>query len=159
MPKGKTILLVCTGNSCRSVMAGGLSEKLLKEKGNYKIMTAGTAAVKGMPPTPETIQVMADEDIDISGHRSSPLSDGMIQEADLILVMERAHKERVLNYYPEAKEKVHLLSEFGRIKKEDKLVDPDIADPIGRPLEFYRKVFAIIKEGIGHTVNKLQEEE
>ena len=158
MPKIKKILLVCTGNSCRSVMAWGLLKKLLEEKGDYQIKTAGTAAMEGMLPTAEAIQVMADEDIDISGHLSRFLSQTMIDESDLILVMERRHKEHILKRRPRAQNKVHLLSEYGRIHQEDKLVDPDIPDPIGKSLDFYRSVFEIIKEGLLRTVKELEEQ-
>jgi protein-tyrosine-phosphatase len=155
--RDKTILLVCTGNSCRSVMAGGLLKKLLKEKGSYKIITAGTRAFEGAQPTFETIELMFQEGIDMSTHRSSPLSDEMLKEADLILVMERRHREDILGRLPGLKDKVHLLSEFGRQESEDKLVDPDITDPIGMPLEFYRNVLGIIKESLARTVKKLEE--
>ena len=57
MPEVKTILIVCTGNSCRSVMAAGLLKKFLK--GDYKIITAGVAAVDGMRATSAAIQVMS----------------------------------------------------------------------------------------------------
>lgn len=158
MPRVKTILLVCTGNSCRSVMAWGLLKKMIEGKGDYKIMTAGTAAIKGAWPTNEAIQVMSEQDIDVSNHRSLLLSDEMIDEADLILVMEKRHRENILNRRFGARDKVHLLSEFGRLEEEDKLVEPDISDPIGRPIEFYRKVFDIIKEGAVRTVKKLEEQ-
>ena len=153
----KTILLVCTGNSCRSVMAGGLLKKMLADKDDYKIMTAGTAGIAGMPPTYEAARVMSEQNIDLSGHRSSSLSDEMIREADLILVMERAHKEAILRHSGGAADKTYLLTEFGRRRSEEKLVDPDIPDPIGKPLDFYRKVFDIIREGIERTVKKLKE--
>lgn len=156
MSRAKTILLVCTGNSCRSVMAWGLLKKMLEEKSDYKIMTAGTAAIEGAGPTFEAIQVMAEQNIDVSNHRTSPLTNEMINEADLILVMEKRHRENILTRTPAASEKVHLLSEFGRIKKEDKLVASDIPDPIGKSLEFYRKVSAIIKESIVRTVKELE---
>ena len=145
MSRIKTILLVCTGNSCRSVMAAGLLRKMLKASGNYKIITAGTAAIAGMPATSEAIQVMSEQDIDVSGHRSSPLSNEMIREADLILVMQNIHKEHILSRLPEAANKVQLLSES------------DIPDPIGRSLDFYRQAFEIIKKGILRTVKELGE--
>jgi protein-tyrosine-phosphatase len=145
MSKIKTILSVCTGNSCRSVMAAGLLEDLLKGKGDYKIINAGTAAIKGMPATSEAIQVMSEQNIDVSGHRSSPLSDEMIKQADLILVMERRHKENILSRSPQAKDKVVLLSELG-----------DIPDPIGKSIEFYRKVLGMIKEGVLRIVKELE---
>ena len=158
MSKNKIILLVCTGNSCRSVMAAGLLRELLKDKSDYEIMTAGVAALGGMRPTRETVQVMSEQNIDISGHLSKPLTDEMIDAADLILVMEGVHKEHILSRRPKAKEKVYLLSEFARIEREDKLVNPDIPDPIGKSIEFYRKVLNIITESIERTVKELEEQ-
>jgi hypothetical protein len=69
--------------------------------------------------------------------------------------MERRHKEFILDRRLDVKDKVHLLNEFGRIEGEDKLVDPDIPDPIVGPLAFYRKVLGIIKESISRTAEKI----
>lgn len=159
MPPIKKILLVCTGNSCRSVMAGGFLKKMLAGKSDYKITTAGTSAINGMRPTAETIQVMAEEKIDVSNFRSSFLTEEMIREADLILVMERRHKENILRRMPAAINKVHLLTEYGRLSNEDMLVDPDIPDPIGGTVDAYRKVFAIIKESLLRVVREITEDE
>lgn len=147
MPKDRTILLVCTGNSCRSVMAWGLLKEMLKGKQGYTIITAGTGTIRGMSPTKETIEVMSEQNIDVSQHRSQPTSQELLSKADLILVMEKRHKE-ILSRYPGVQNKLHLLNESG-----------DIPDPIGRPLEFYRQVLAVIKEAIVRTVKKLAEEE
>ncbi len=155
MPGAKTILLVCTGNSCRSVMAWGLLKEMLKEKGDYKIITAGTRTIKDLPPSRETIQVMFEQNINVSEHRSQLISNGMLSGADLVLVMEKRHKEDILSRNPCIQNKVHLLSEFGRQESEDELVNPDIPDPIGKPLEFYREILAIIKEALVHTARKL----
>ena len=157
MSRVKTILLVCTGNSCRSVMAAASLKKMLKGKGDYKIVTAGTAAMEGMQPTDQAIQVMSEQKCDISHHRSIALSDQMIEEADLILAMERRHQENILRRVPAASNKTYLLSEFGRIEKEHTLVDPDIPDPIGKPLDFYRRVSDIINESLMRTVKKLEQ--
>ena len=155
MPEARTILLVCTGNSCRSVMPAGLLKEALKGKDDYEIITAGVAAVKGMRPTFEAIHAMFEHKIDVTNHRSMPITDEMFNKADLILVMEKRHKEDILRRIPQAAQKTYLLSEFGRIDKEDKLVDPDIPDPIGKSLEFYRKVFNIIKESVERTTTEL----
>ncbi|MBN2097225.1 MAG: low molecular weight protein arginine phosphatase [Candidatus Omnitrophica bacterium] len=152
----KTILIVCTGNSCRSVMAAGLLRRLLKGKGDFDVITAGTSAVKGLPATQETIQVMNEQGIDVSSHLSQPVEEEIINRADLILVMESRQREYILTHLPQAAGKTHLLTEFARVENEDKLVDPDIPDPIGKSLEFYRKVLQIIQEGVVRTVKKLE---
>lgn len=153
----RTILLVCTGNSCRSAMAAGALKELLGDKSNYQIVTAGTGAIKGMRATSEAIEAAAEQNIDISQHRSTPLTDEMIDQADIILVMARHHKNYILRHVPTSENKVHLLSEFGRMEQEKKLVDPDIPDPIGQSLEFYRRVFGIIKEGLLRVMKKLED--
>ena len=160
MAKIKTILFVCTGNSCRSVMAKGLLKKLISErKGlasqNIKVTSAGTSTISGRGTTTETIEIMSREGIDISQHISQSLTDRMITEADLILVMESFHKEAIIKRVPQAKNKVYLITEFCRPQEEEKLVNPDVPDPIGRPIEVYEESFKIIKEATERMVEKL----
>ena len=60
MSRIKRILVVCTGNSCRSVMAKGLLKKMLQDQGKeVLVISAGIAALPGLRPTRETIEVMA----------------------------------------------------------------------------------------------------
>ncbi|NQT00330.1 MAG: low molecular weight protein arginine phosphatase [Candidatus Omnitrophica bacterium] len=158
MSQIKTILMVCTGNSCRSVMAGGLLEQMLKGKDGFKVITAGVSASTGMKSTQETIQVMSEEGIDVSAHRSQPISGELVAEADLILVMESRHKEIIIAQSPQARDKVYLLREFGRVKPANEFFLPDISDPIGKSLEFYRKVGVIIKENLARVVKELEKQ-
>ncbi len=152
----KKILIVCTGNSCRSIMAEGYLKKRLKEEGFDKIevSSAGTGAFPGLRPTPETIEVMNSAGVDVSGYGSSSLNRPEILNADAVLVMQPRHSEHVLNLAPEAKDKVYLLRDF---KKEMIKTNHDIEDPIGKPLEFYKKVFNTIKESIEGFITWLKE--
>jgi protein-tyrosine-phosphatase len=153
--KIKSILFVCTGNSCRSVMAEGFLKKMLADsnKKDIEVFSAGTFAVDGFMPTENTVSVMNKEDIDVSIYQSSRLTPPMIQQADLILVMEPVHKEEVLNYVPTAEEKTHLLKAF--TGKEDKLSGTSVPDPIGRPLEVYESVASVIKECVKELMERL----
>jgi len=146
----KSVLFVCTGNSCRSIMAEGLLKKYLKDigKSGVEVHSAGIRALDGLSPTRETIEVMKDQGIDVSGYRSKNLSDEMIENADLILTMEDIHKNDVIDRMPEAVVKTHLLKEFG---KADIDVHPegfDIPDPIGRPVKDYKSSVNMIKKEI-----------
>lgn len=150
----KSILFVCTGNSCRSVMAEGLMKKYLKESGrtDIEIASAGIGAMNGFPPTDETVEVMKEEGIDISGSRSKLITRDMVDKADLVLTMEDMHKKEIIRRAPESASKIHLLKEFGSDPKNTKNSDNDIEDPIGMPVGIYRECLSQIKKEIERIV-------
>jgi len=135
-----TILFVCTGNLCRSPMAEGFARARLGgrlgvepdelEEGGYRVLSAGTAAMAGSPPSPEAIDSMKERGIDISPHRSRPLTPDLAAQADEIFVMAEHHLRALRNIESGAAERARLLSPQGRA----------IADPIGQSMGVYRRV-------------------
>lgn len=154
----RNLLFVCTGNSCRSVMAAGFMKAKLLEKGitNAEVESAGIAAPNGLKATPETIQVMAEKKIDVSLHESKLITKEMIEKADLVLVMGEIHLDEVLYKVPQSKEKVFLLKSYG-VGTGFKSAPTEIPDPIGKPMEVYEVCRNTIEEAIDRVIEKIMQ--
>lgn len=153
--KIRNILFICTGNSCRSVMAEGLLRKMFLDKKieGIEIHSAGISAIEGLPPTDNTIKVMNNEGIDVSGYKTRKLTAQMINNADIVLVMEGMHKDTVLELVPESRDKIFFLREYADNKDEP--LGFSVPDPIGRPLEIYERTLAMIKDAVKKIAEKL----
>lgn len=151
----KSVLFVCTGNSCRSVIAEGLFKKFLSDRGcSYiKVQSCGIISFSGLSPTENTLKVMRNAGIDVSGHKSTPLTKELIDNSDLILAMEDIHIDEVIRISPESSKKVHLLLKFA--KNESANGDFSVLDPIGKPLEVYERVSELIKGAVEKVADEI----
>lgn len=145
MASTKTILFVCTGNTCRSYMAEVISKNYLTGLGangyGIEVISAGTGVFADEPPTPEAKAVMLEQGMYMEEHSSRLITPELVKKADLILVMTQRHKSHIIKLVPEASEKVHLLMEYGFDCERNENNGPDnldILDPFGQPLEYYR---------------------
>ncbi|MDX2130716.1 MAG: Sua5/YciO/YrdC/YwlC family protein [Planctomycetota bacterium] len=132
----RTILFVCTGNTCRSPMAEAIARHLLMERaplppGQQPIPTvvrsAGLAAQDGAPMTPEAADALREMGIDPARHHSRALTADAARHADLVFTMTRSHLRALERDYPGPQ--AFLLDPEGR----------DVPDPIGGPPEVYRE--------------------
>lgn len=125
-------------------MAEGLLKQILAENNinNVIVHSAGISASSGFGASLNAVRVMQEQGVDISRHRSMPITSSLIANADVILVMESYHKEYILNLFPEADGKVKLVKEFG-VHTDNYM---DIRDPIGGSIEAYQYCAQEIKE-------------
>jgi len=141
------LLLVCTGNTCRSPMAVGLARKLLADKLNCRvaelrrkgldIVSAGAFATDGLGPMPEAVAAAGKLGADISRHRSRALTGELIRSADVILCMKDSHVAEVLRVVPSAAGRTLRLDEKG-----------DVPDPVGGGGRLYQMIAERIHEAL-----------
>lgn len=116
-------------------MAEGLLKKLLPAENGWRIASAGVFAGAGFPVSPNAVAALKEKGIDISAHRSQPLTEKLISGADLLIAMTRGHLDSILQLAPQSSGKVFLLKSFGSAE-----LAADIDDPAGEALGVYRHV-------------------
>jgi len=151
------VLLVCTGNTCRSPMAEGILKSLLPAElaGNLRIVSAGTGALPGTPAAALAVSTMASQGIDIRGHQSVLLTAGMVRESDLILGMEPQHLDRARELAPEAAARIHLITVHGAGGGGN---PGGVADPIGAGADTYQDTFHRIRSHLLRWIPVIREQ-
>ena len=163
-----SILVVCTGNICRSPIAEGMLRDALSSRFGEsapEVSSAGTWGVEGSAPTPEAVTAARERGIDIGAHRARRLAQ-VAADADLVVAMAGEHRD-ILGDETVMGERSFTLKELVRLLESlppvppgagpDSLservdqaraarqagfagnpFDEDVADPIGMPLQTYR---------------------
>jgi protein-tyrosine phosphatase len=129
----KTLLFVCTGNTCRSPMAERLMADRCKNLPGWTFSSAGIFADAGAPPSPPAVEALREVGIDLTGHRARPVTPALIRDADLILAMTQTHSDLLTQIDPAAANKTRTLHSYGSEKP-----GADIMDPFGGGIDTYR---------------------
>lgn len=128
------ILFVCSANQCRSPMAEALFRDHLEQMGvgdEWRVESAGVWAMVEAPAMALACEVMKERGLDISDHQSQGVSTELLREFDLILVMEDMHRKSLQRNYPEAADKVYLLTAMAD-------QEGNVDDPVYGTKETYR---------------------
>ncbi len=121
------VLMVCTGNICRSPMMERVAAAhAARESVDVRIISGGTSSEEtGNPIDHRARRVLERAGYDAGHHRAQQVTAREVEEADLVIAAEEHHRQRLLRLAPEAD--VRLLSDF----------DPDLADGTGLPDPWY----------------------
>lgn len=115
-------------------MAEGLFRALLGNRKDIEVASAGVHAVRGQPPSPYAVEVLREAGVNITDHRSQPLTSTMVNRATHIFAMTGAHLESLQMLFPDSAPKSYLLREF---EEAGTTVWRDVPDPIGMTREAY----------------------
>ena len=127
-----------------------LAEKLqcdedeLTEKG-YVVASAGIAATRDSPASPESVELLKRKGIDLRGHASQPLTQRLLDQADYVYTMTQRHCELILTSRPEASDRVSLLDREGT----------DISDPFGGGSDEYERCEAEIERNLRTIISEI----
>ena len=113
-----SILVVCTGNVCRSPIAEGMLRVALEARlgdGAPLVASAGTAGWEGSAAMPESVVAAAERGVDISGHVARRLQAEHVLAADLVIAMAAEHRVWVVRTVPEAAGRAFTLKELVRL--------------------------------------------
>ena len=148
------LLIVCTGNTCRSPLAEAIVRRLIAARGlDVTVASAGTSASEGMPASDGSLLVGLERSLDLSLHRARLLTRERLAEADLVLAMAMHHVERAGELGGEGK--AFLLTDFGRAQETGR----SIADPFGGAVEEYRRMADEMELELGLVVDRLAAEQ
>lgn len=154
----KSILFVCTGNTCRSPMAEGLFRSLLSDRlkcredelpsRGFQVGSAGVAALPGAPASPNALEVLDQAGIDLTGHASQPVTEQLVAWADLVLTMTARHQSAVVGAFPDSLSKVQLLCPEG-----------DVSDPFGGSLRDYQECGEQIRQCLEYWLDQVMSDD
>jgi protein-tyrosine-phosphatase len=132
-----SILVLCTGNVCRSPIAEGMLRDLLQERFEDSaptVASAGMAGWEGSDADPRSAAAAAELGVDISGHRARQVDVGEVRNATVVLAMAGEHRDEVSRLVPEAAGRAFTLKELVRLLESlpESPPEGDPGDVLGR---------------------------
>ena len=153
------VLVICSGNICRSPMVAAYLRHRLSRSGmsHVVVTSAGTLGIKDAPASDAAIAAMAEIDIDLEEHRSRALSSADVRSSDWVIAMDGNHMATLAARYPRGQETRVLVRAF-EIGPSPEVDAPDLDDPVGLGIGVFRKQRDIIRVCVDHFVLHLKHE-
>lgn len=163
------VLMVCTGNTCRSPMAAALFKQAARERGIVvEVDSAGLMAATGEPATDYASVALEELDLDLKDHQSAPVDFSTLDTYDFIFTMTDSHKRQITQFRSDLSDRIYVLKEMAhnirqeseKLKeknKEDRNVAFDISDPYGQTLQAYRRTASEIAKEIDTILDHWQQ--
>lgn len=142
------VLVVCTGNICRSPMAAELLRDMLDSRAgrDVSVESAGIHALVDHPADPYAQELMEHRGLPIDMHIARQINPGLLNWADIILVMERNQKTFIERKYPQTRGKVFRLGEW---------TSSEIHDPYRKNKEYFTRALSLIEDAAKTWVEKI----
>ncbi len=140
----KSILVICTGNICRSPIGERYLQKLLPDK---KIASAGVGALKNHNADENAVNIALKHDLSLDGHKGKQFTASLARQFDLILAMEKSHIEQISRIAPEVRGKTMLFGQWIGMR--------DIPDPYQKSEEAFASVYDLIEQASKRWAEKL----
>ncbi|MCM0612647.1 low molecular weight phosphotyrosine protein phosphatase [Marinobacter sediminum] len=134
------ILIVCIGNICRSPMAEYLLRARLPENGGKEVYSAGIGALVDEAADDTALELLKEQGIDAIAHRAQQVTQEMLVDADLILVMEESHLKRLHEIAPQIRGRAFLLGKWQN--------DQPVPDPYRQQRPAFEHAFKLIDQAI-----------
>ena len=152
-----SILFVCTANRFRSPIAAiHFAREVVRHADDQEITvsSAGTWAAAGQPATSEAVEQAKQYSLNLSLHRSRPVTREILSQADLIIVMENNHKEAITQEFPIIADRVYLLTEVVDGTRND-IPDPHMTRE--SPKVIAREIISLINRGYDQIIELARE--